>query len=107
MKVSAVPQIEGLTIEDFLNHARKKQSLLRFLPDEKDWNHLDKKWVCDILYTMDTQTVQTMIQNALAARRRKLEQNQNLLVEMRPEFAAALRRCSSFSSRYSTGFMHM
>lgn len=51
MKVAAVPQIEGLTVEDFLNHARKKPPLLRFLPDEKDWNHIDKKWVCDVLYT--------------------------------------------------------
>jgi hypothetical protein len=52
-----VPQIEGLTIEDFLKHARQKASLLKFLPDEKDWNHLDKKWVCDVLYTKDTQAV--------------------------------------------------
>ena len=51
MKVSAVPQIEGLTIEDFLKHARKKPTLLKHLPDEKDWHHLDKKWVCDVLYS--------------------------------------------------------
>jgi len=56
-----VPQIEGLTVEDFLKHARKKPVLLRYLPDEKDWNHLDKKWVCDVLYTHDTEAVQGMI----------------------------------------------
>ena len=46
-----MPQIEGLTVEDFLKHARMKPVLLRYLPDEKDWNHLDKKWKCDVLYT--------------------------------------------------------
>jgi len=88
-----------LTVEDFLNHARKKQQLLKFLPDEKDWNHLDKKWACDVLYTKDTQAIQDMINNAMSARKKKLEKNQNLLVEMRPEFAAALKRCDSFSSK--------
>jgi hypothetical protein len=57
VKVSAVPQIDGLTIEDFLTHARTKPVLLKYLPDEKDWHHLDKKWVCDVLYTKDTQAI--------------------------------------------------
>lgn len=57
MKVSAVPQIEGLTTEDFLDHARKKPALLKLLPDEGDWHHLDKKWMCDVLYTKDTEAV--------------------------------------------------
>jgi hypothetical protein len=30
---------------------------MRYLPDENDWNHLDKKWVCDVLYTMDQKGV--------------------------------------------------
>ena len=55
--MAAVPQIEGLTVEDFLKLARKKPALLKYLPDEKDWNHLDKKWVCDVLYTLDTKGV--------------------------------------------------
>ena len=53
MKVAAVPQIEGLTIEDFLNYARKKAELMKYIPDERDWEHLDKKWVCDVLFTKD------------------------------------------------------
>jgi hypothetical protein len=54
VKISAVPQIDGLTVEDFLTQAKKKPTLLRYLPDERDWHHLDKKWVCDVLYTKDT-----------------------------------------------------
>jgi hypothetical protein len=49
--VAAVPQIEGLTIEDFTKYARSDPVLLKFLPDEGDWHHLDKKWMCDVLYT--------------------------------------------------------
>ena len=52
-----MPQIEGLTTKDFLDHARKKPALLKLLPDEGDWHHLDKKWMCDVLYTKDTEAV--------------------------------------------------
>ncbi len=99
MKVAAVPQIEGLTIEDFLTYAREKPVLLKHLPDEGDWNHLDKKWVCDVLYTLDQRGVQEKINTAVAARRKRLETTQNQIVEMRPEFAEALRRCNSFSCK--------
>jgi hypothetical protein len=57
VKVAVVPHIEGLTIEDFLKHARAKADLLKYLPEEKDWNHIDKKWLCDVLYTLDTKGV--------------------------------------------------
>ena len=55
--MSEEPQIEGLTIEDFLGHARARPQLLKCLPDEADWHHLDKKWVCDVLYTKDTEHI--------------------------------------------------
>jgi hypothetical protein len=32
-------------------------------------------------------------------RNEKLEKSQDLLIEMRPEFAAALKKCSTFSSK--------
>jgi hypothetical protein len=46
-----VPQIEGLAVEDFEKYAKAKPDILKFLPNERDWNHIDKKWLCDVLYT--------------------------------------------------------
>ena len=103
VKVAAVPQIEGLTVEDFLKYARTKPALMRYLPDEKDWNHLDKKWVCDVLYTKDQEGVQAMINAAIEARRKKLEKSQDLMIEMKPEFVHALQRCASFGSKVERG----
>jgi hypothetical protein len=51
--VAAVPQIEGLSMTEFNVFARNRPELLRYLPDEDDWRHLDKKWVCDVLFTRD------------------------------------------------------
>ena len=53
MKVSALPQIEGLTVQDFLDYATTKSGMLKYLPDTRDWVHIDKKWLCDVLYSLD------------------------------------------------------
>lgn len=65
VKVSAVPHIEGLTIKDLLDYARTQPALLRYLPDEKDWVHIDRQWLCDVLYTLAPQEIQHMIDEAL------------------------------------------
>jgi len=54
---------------------------------------------CDVLYTNDTEAIQAMITKAMQERKKRLEQAQDLLVEMRPEFAAALKRCQTFSCK--------
>jgi hypothetical protein len=59
--VAAVPQIEGLTVEDMLAYANPKQSLMSHLPDERDWVHIDRKWVADIIFTLDKNNFQTFI----------------------------------------------
>lgn len=41
-----------------------------------------------------------MINEAMLRRRSKLEQSQNQIVEMRPEFAEALQRSINFSSKF-------
>ena len=97
--VAAVPQIEGLTVEDLLDLARGNQVLLKHLPDERDWVHIDRKWVSDILYTLDKNNFQNVINAAIKSRKERLESTRNLVVEMRPEFAQALNSCMNFSSK--------
>ena len=58
--------------------------------------------MCDVLYTMDTEAVSTMVTKAMHDRKRKLEESQDMLVDMRPEFAAAFKRCQTFSSKHSS-----
>jgi hypothetical protein len=60
------------------------------LPDERGWNHIDKKWVCDVIFTVDSVGFEQMLNNALQERRARLDQSQDSIIEMRPEFANAL-----------------
>ena len=93
-----MPQIEGLTVTNFLEYAKTKPALLRHMPDPRDWVHIDKKWVCDVLYTLDPEGVQGMIDGCLETRRVKNDLSKHLNVNMRPEFAKALAECQSYSS---------
>lgn len=61
MIVAAVPQIEGLTADDFLEYAERKPSLLAYFPDQCDWLHLDKKWIVDVLLSLDQDGINNMI----------------------------------------------
>jgi hypothetical protein len=87
VKVAAVPQIEGLTVVDFLEFAKQHPHLLRYLPDTRDWVHIDKHWVCDVLYTLDTDGIQEMINDSMETRKIKVELSKHLNINMRPEFA--------------------
>lgn len=60
---------------------------------------MDRQWICDLLYTLDKDGIQKMIDDALTARKNKLEKNRDLIIEMRPEFVQALQNCINFSSK--------
>ena len=55
VKISSVPVIEGLTIEELLKYAERVEKVKRYVPDLKEWVHVDRKWLCDIIYTLDTE----------------------------------------------------
>ena len=99
--VSAVPQIEGLTVEDILGMYKAKPALLKHIPEERDWVHTDRKWLCDVLFTIDKAGFQNSINDAIKRRKQRLEASRDLMVEMRPEFVQALNACMNFSSKDS------
>jgi hypothetical protein len=99
--VAAVPQIDGLTVEDMLDLAKKTPNTLKHLPDQRDWDHMDRKWLADILFTVDRVKFEKMLKDAVKERKERLEEKRNLMIEMRPEFAAAFNNCMSFSSKAS------
>jgi len=61
--------------------------------------HIDKHRVCDVLYTLDPEGMQRMVDDAREVRKEKLEESRNLGVFMRPELFEALSACRTFSSK--------
>ena len=46
---------------------------MRHLPDERDWDHMDRKWLSDILFTVDKVKFEKMIKDSVKARKERLE----------------------------------
>jgi hypothetical protein len=97
--VAAVPQIEGLTVENMLELAKTSQNALRHIPDERDWDGLSRKWLADILFTVEKAKFERAIKDAVKARKDRLEVKNDMLVDMRPEFAQAFQNSMSFSCK--------
>ena len=81
-----------------LEFSKGKAAVLRHLPDERDWDHMDRKWLADVLSTTDKANFEKMIKMAVKARRERLENKNNLNVSIRSEFAQAFHSCMNFSS---------
>ena len=84
-----------------LELAKGTPNTLKFLPDKRDWDHMDRKWLSDVLFTVDRVKFKKKIKDAAKERRDRLEEKCNLVVEMKPEFAAALNNCLNFSSKHT------
>ena len=70
-----------------MNYARERPPLLKYLPEERDWTHIDKQWLCDILFSVDTEGIEKMIKEAMKKRQNVLEATRNEVIEIRPEFS--------------------
>ena len=88
-------------MEDMLDLAKTSQNALRHIPDERDWDGLNRKWLADILYTVERAKFEKTIKDAVKARKDRLEDKNNMLVDMRPEFAQAFQNSMSFSRNFS------
>jgi hypothetical protein len=60
---------------------------------------MDRKWLSDILNTVDRAKFEKMIKDAAKERKTRHEEKRNLVVEMRPEFAQAFQSCMNLSSK--------
>ncbi len=71
-------------MENILELANTSSAALRYLPDERDWEDLNRKWVADILYTVERVKFEKVIKDAVIAKKERLEGKHNLNVEMHP-----------------------
>ena len=72
-----------------LNLAKTSQNTLRHIPDERDWDGLSRKWLVDIVYTVEKVKFEKAIKDDVKARKDRLEVKDKMLVDMRPEFVQA------------------
>ena len=47
-----------------LELAKGTPNTLKFLPDKRDWDHMDRKWLSDVLFTVDRVKFEKKIKDA-------------------------------------------
>ena len=57
-----------------LDLAKKSPNALRHIPDERDWDGLNRKWLSDILFTVERAKFEKAIKDAVKARKERLEE---------------------------------
>jgi hypothetical protein len=63
-----------------LDLAKTSHRAMSHIPDERDWEHMDRKWLADVLYTVEKGKFETAIKNAVKARKERIEEKQHLNV---------------------------
>ena len=57
-----------------LELAKGSLRALSHIPDERDWDHLDRKWIADVLFTVEKAKFESKIKEAVKTRKERLEE---------------------------------
>ena len=87
-------------MDDFIKYAESHSGLTAYLPSKRDSLHWDKQWLCNVLYTLDEEGINEMINGVIAKRQVKIETKKDLKVNIRDEFLEAFDRCLTFSGKF-------
>ena len=69
--MAVAPKIKGLNIEEMLELAKTSPNAIKYLPEERDWDELNRKWVADIFFTVERAKFEKIIKDAVKARKEK------------------------------------
>jgi hypothetical protein len=86
--------IEGLQVSELLKFIDEAK-FGRFFPDVRDWMHVDRKWLCDLLYSLDSKKFDIFVDKCIDNKRKKIDTTKGLVVPIRAEFAEALKNTTS------------
>jgi hypothetical protein len=90
--------IEGLQVSELLKFIELAK-ISRYFPDVKDWMHVDRKWLCDMLYSLKSQSFDILVNMCIETKRKKSDVAKGYVVPIRAEFADALKNASICSSK--------
>ena len=84
-----VPQYEGLYLKDIAEFATQYPIIASYMPDEPDLPKTPKQWIINVAYTIIGQPFADWVMQVVTERNMKLQQEQNLMINIDPEVKAA------------------
>ena len=89
MKHLAVPQYEGLSIDNILEKAGPNAEFKRHLPINQELIKLPKQWIVNVAYTLLGDPFANWVMQQIEARNQKVYTDHNLLINVDPDIMAA------------------
>ena len=95
-----VPQFEDLDKEDMLAFAAAYPEVARALPsEEREVKKLHRSYIANVIHTLVGEPFRQWVEINMAARNRKIEVDQNLMIEMDAEVLRAFQASTSISGK--------
>ena len=80
-----MPQFEGLDLDSIKEYVYADEELRQFFPDERDFALLQKKWVCDICFSVKQDHFDDWVKAKIAARNKRAatEKDSQIVMDQR------------------------
>lgn len=82
-----------------MQKAREWEIVWEFLPEERDLHRLPRQWVISLIFTLVGGPFQQWVDERIEARNEKLASDNNQMIEVDPQIAAAFAASTSLSSK--------
>ena len=91
---------KGLTIEAILEQGKRNDQVLTHLPDAADIHRLPRQWIINVIYTLVGEPFANWVKDLIKSRNDHVAEQNELMLELDPEIAAAFRGSLNISSKY-------
>ena len=99
VKVIAIPQFEGLAIQDIFNFAQNDMEVERALPPSKEIQKLSRAYLGNVVYTIIGQNFQDWVGAQVSRRNQRVAVEGNNMIQMDPRIAAIFHQSSAISGK--------
>ena len=87
----AIPQYEGLSINDIAAFVNQYGSVGDYLPDGGEIKKVPKQWIANICHSVLKNVFAEWVKNQVEKRNKELVKQKGLLIDMDPDMAAAFQ----------------
>jgi len=103
IKVLAVPNYEGLAIDDFLKKAKNYQIMSSYLPEERDIHRLPRCFIINLLYTITGEDVKLYVKHIIEERNKAVVDHQRMALELDDDIRRAFEMSTTVSCKSTFG----
>ena len=91
---------KGLNIEAILEQGKKDDKVQAHLPDANDIHRLPRQWIINVIYTLIGAPFANWVKDLIKSRNDHVAEQNDLMLELDPEIAAAFKDSLNISSKY-------